>query len=71
VQQHFLGDVLTTSLDRFSGRESVVAQAVGALRAMLHQRQREERALVDQNFMSFDSAETRATLHQLFPSEGL
>jgi CHAD domain-containing protein len=71
VQQHFLGDVLTTSLDRFSGREIMVAQAVGALRAMLHQRQREERALVEENFMSFDSAETRATLRQLFPSEGL
>jgi len=71
VQQHFLGDVLTASLDRFPGREIMVAQAVGALRAMLYQRQLAERALVEENFMSFDSAETRAILHQLFPSEGL
>jgi len=54
---------------RESGPESVsleVAQSVGALTAVLHRRQIEERAKVVENFAQFNSTSTQQTFRDLF-----
>ena len=43
-----------------------IAQSVGALIAVLHQRQLEERAKVADSFAAFDGEDTRAGFRKLF-----
>ncbi len=71
VQQKFLRQVLNNKIDRFGGLEVKVADAVGALTAMLNRLQRKERRQVMKNFDRFDSSETRLLLSKLFHAEAV
>ncbi len=69
VQQILLRQVLIDKMHEFGGWEIKVAESVGALTAMLHQLQDKERSQVMENFVRFDSPETRKTFIKLFQTE--
>lgn len=70
VQQQFLGHILSEKIHMFKGQEIAVAEAMGALTAMLHQLQVKERNRVMESFATFDSPDTRLIFQQLFQNEG-
>lgn len=69
VQQHFLQKILKEKMDVFADDELTVSNSIGALTAMLHQKQLAERQKVEKNFIQFNSVETRNLFKQLFSSE--
>lgn len=66
VQQVSLQDFILSHTSRNRQKDLVVAKSVGALIAMLHQRQLEERAMVVSNFTIFDSESTQQKFQKLF-----
>ena len=66
VQQVSLQDFLRGLSKRPDSMNFDVAQSVGALIAVLHRRQLEERAKVVDSFAQFDSPPTQKTFHDLF-----
>jgi CHAD domain-containing protein len=64
VQQHFLAEVAGDPKRDFQVLQ--IAQAVGALTAMLYRLQMEERARIMENFAGFGSQEMRGEFHKLF-----
>ena len=66
VQQESLRSLLQRREAAAGGTDLELAQSVGALIAVLHARQRQERARVVESFRYFDSAETQATFRKLF-----
>ncbi|HBG19942.1 MAG TPA: hypothetical protein DDY32_11900 [Desulfobulbaceae bacterium] len=64
VQQRFLAGVAGDPKRDFQVLQ--IAQAVGALTAMLYRLQMEERSKIMENFTRFDSPEIRAEFHTLF-----
>ena len=69
VQQHFLQNILKEKMDAFTDYELTVSNSIGALTAMLHQKQLAERQKVEKNFIQFNSVETKALFKQLLSSE--
>jgi CHAD domain-containing protein len=69
VQQIFLRQILREKMSGFRGSELKVAESVGALTAMLNRLQKNERGQVMENFILFDSPETRAIFTKLFHTE--
>ncbi|MBM9519553.1 CHAD domain-containing protein [Desulforhopalus vacuolatus] len=69
VQQHFLQKILKEKMDAFADYELTVSNSIGALTAMLHQKQLAERQKVKNNFIQFNSVETRNLFKQLFSSK--
>ncbi|MDK3018324.1 CHAD domain-containing protein [Pseudodonghicola flavimaris] len=69
VQQSSLAQFVEThhAADRVA--DLAIAQSLGALIAVLHQRQLEERARVQSHFADFDSPATRETFRKLFHHE--
>ncbi|KJR99281.1 MAG: hypothetical protein VR65_16805 [Desulfobulbaceae bacterium BRH_c16a] len=68
VQQSFLAGMMAGDSRR--GAEALqVAQAIGALTAMLYRLQLEERNQIMNNFARFDSPEIRSEFHELFHKE--
>ena len=68
VQQGFLANMLAGDFKR--GAEAIqVAQAIGALTAMLYRLQIDERSQIMHNFNKFDSPEIRAEFDKLFVTE--
>lgn len=65
VQQLSLQDFIETIDDTAPGAMEL-AQAVGALIAVLHRRQMEERAKVTERFVQFNSPETQQSFRDLF-----
>lgn len=70
VQQEALGGVLTSLRGAPSEDQLEIARSVGALTAVLHQRQATERARVMTTFRDFDAPETRAGFKALFAKGG-
>lgn len=70
VQKDALAVFLETHQDGGKKAQRELAQSVGALIAVLHRRQLEERARVMQSFARFDSEGTRQTFQTLFHDEG-
>ncbi len=66
VQQISLQDFLRNVSDKPSGSTLAVAQSVGALTAVLHRRQIEERAKIVESFAQFNGPETQMTFRDLF-----
>ena len=66
VQQISLQDFLRNASDKPSGSNLAIAQSVGALTAVLHGRQIEERAKIVESFAQFNGPETQATFRDLF-----
>lgn len=66
VQQESLQDFLDTKANRGRKQDLVIAKSIGALIAVLHQRQLEERARVVSSFATFDSVETQDAFRALF-----
>lgn len=66
VQQISLQDFLRNVSDKPSGSNLAVAQSVGALTAVLHRRQIEERTKIVESFAQFNGAETQTTFRDLF-----
>jgi CHAD domain-containing protein len=66
VQQRNLAGFLQTHRRREMAESMALAESVGALVAMLHQRRRSERSLVMANAARFGSARTRAKFKKLF-----
>ncbi len=69
VQQIFLRQILREKMSGFRGSELKVAESVGALTAMLNRLQNNERGQVMENFILFDSPETRTIFTKLFHTE--
>ncbi len=69
VQQESLNAFLSQLDERSQDGALELAQSVGALIAMLHRLQIEERARVTESFARFDSSETRRTFRTLFKEE--
>ncbi len=68
VQQQFLEKMLAS--DIVSGAKAMaVAHSIGALTAMLHRMQGEERRLIVENLAGFDSLEMRDSFKKLFLTE--
>ncbi len=70
VQQDSLKAFLDTQTGLTRAKAKDVAQTIGALIVILHQRQAEERAKVMASFAGFDSDGVRAKFRQLFRDEG-
>lgn len=70
VQKESLAAFLKTHQDGGKKARMEIAQSVGALIAVLHRRQLEERARVMQSFARFDNEETRQTFRSLFHDGG-
>jgi CHAD domain-containing protein len=66
VQQDSLAAFLDSLGTKNHDRNMQLAQSVGALIAVLHQRQREERLKVVDSFAMFNSTETQQTFRDLF-----
>ncbi len=66
VQQISLQDFLRNVTDKPNGSNLAVAQSVGALTAVLHRRQIEERAKIVESFAQFNGPEIQATFRDLF-----
>lgn len=66
VQQDSLKAFLDTHQSMPRAQYAAVAQSIGALIAVLHRRQTEERAKVMASFARFDSPEVRAAFRSLF-----
>ncbi|MHA3976677.1 CHAD domain-containing protein [Halovulum sp. GXIMD14794] len=66
VQQVALQDYLEKLKSARNPQKLEIAQSVGALIAVLHQRQLEERAKVADSFATFDGEDTRAGFRKLF-----
>ena len=66
VQQISLQDFLGNASDKSNGSNLAVAQSVGALTAVLHQRQIAERAKIVESFAQFNGPEIQATFRDLF-----
>lgn len=68
VQQHFPAEFLKGKMKR--SREGIkMAEAIGALTAMLYQMQCRERSLVMKNFARFDSEKVHAAFQELFETQ--
>lgn len=65
VQQQFLEKILTSDIAG-GAKAMAVAHSIGALTAMLHQLQREERRQIVENLAGFDSLEIRDSFKELF-----
>ncbi|MEX0287412.1 MAG: CHAD domain-containing protein [Paracoccaceae bacterium] len=70
VQQDSLAAFLKTQNRVPRAKATEMAQSIGALIAVLHRRQGQERARVMASFASFDSPEVRDTFRTLFRQEG-
>ena len=70
VQQETLLAFVAQSPALRGGRGIEAAQSIGALIAILDQRQRDERARVMENFTRFNSAGTRAHIHAICQAKG-
>lgn len=66
VQQTFLQDFLDRHEPLGHKRDLALAQSIGALIAVLHERQKEERARIMTSFLKFDGAEIRSRFGALF-----
>lgn len=66
VQQVSLRDVMDHRLSGGRRQDLVMAQSIGALIAVLHARQKDERAKVMSSFAQFDSPATRLMFRDLF-----
>ena len=66
VQQAFLLDFLDRHEPLGHKRDLALAQSIGALIAVLHERQKEERARIMTSFSKFDGAEIRSRFGSLF-----
>ena len=66
VQQERLGDVLRRMEEAPDAGDIEIAQSVGALVAVLHRLQREERAKVMASFETFNSRDTCQVFRSLF-----
>ncbi|WP_240453973.1 CHAD domain-containing protein [Chachezhania antarctica] len=66
VQQESLQDFLDQKAGRGRKQDLVIARSIGALIAVLHQRQLKERSRVVASFAQFDSAETQDAFRALF-----
>ncbi|TGN37866.1 CHAD domain-containing protein, partial [Paracoccus liaowanqingii] len=66
VQQVALRDFMEAHEPIGQKQDLVLAQSIGALIAVLHERQKEERARIMSSFALFDSAEVRAEFRTLF-----
>lgn len=69
VQQVYLQEFILTHTSKTRNQDMAVAKSVGALIAILHQKQLEERAKVITNFKIFDSKETQKEFQNLFNTE--
>lgn len=69
VQQESLGAFLAGLPRKQSGAKLAIAQSVGALTAIMHQRQLAERAKVMANLTSFNSRATRQLFSELFQQQ--
>ncbi|WP_374302072.1 CHAD domain-containing protein [Paracoccus sp. (in: a-proteobacteria)] len=70
VQQVSLRHVMDHHLSGDRSQDLMLAQSVGALIAVLHARQKRERARVKSSFEQFDSPETRSMFRDLFYGKG-
>lgn len=70
VQQDSLQSFVLTHTSKNRKKDLSIAKSVGALIAMLHQKQLEERAKVISNFKTFDSLTTQQQFQNLFKIEG-
>lgn len=70
VQQESLAGVLDGLHEKWDAFRVEIAQSLGALVTVLHQRQLEERARVVASFAAFDGPDIRAGFRQLFKAEG-
>lgn len=70
VQQVALRDFMDQRLSAGRRQDLVLAQSIGALIAVLHARQREEREKVAFTFARFDSPGTRMMFRELFHGKG-
>ena len=70
VQQDSLQSFILTHTSKNRKKDLSIAKSVGALIAMLHQKQLEERAKVISNFKIFDSLATQQQFQNLFKIEG-
>ncbi len=68
VQQQSLGAFLADHASKGRAKDLAIASSIGALIAVLHQRQLDERARVVASFAAFDSADTQARFRTLFHS---
>ncbi|MCG6937761.1 MAG: CHAD domain-containing protein [Gammaproteobacteria bacterium] len=66
VQQESLQAFITSHASKGRKRDVVVAKSVGALIAMLYQKQLEERAMVISNFETFDSPKIQQQFREMF-----
>lgn len=66
VQQDFLRDFMDRQAPSGDRRDLVLAQSIGALIAVLHERQREERARIMETFARFDGPRIRERARSLF-----
>lgn len=66
VQQESLQSFILTHASKGRKQDMIVAQSVGALIAMLYQKQLEERAMIISNFKIFDSLTTQQQFQKLF-----
>ncbi|WP_405404354.1 CHAD domain-containing protein [Paracoccus sp. Ld10] len=69
VQQGALHDFMQDHEPIGHSRDLILAQSIGALIAVLHDRQAEQRARVTSSFACFDSPAIRARFRTLFPKE--
>lgn len=70
VQQDSLQSFILSHASKNRKQDMSVAKSVGALIAMLHQKQLEERAKVISNFKIFDRLKTQQQFQKLFKIEG-
>lgn len=70
VQQDSLNAFLDDHAATDPKKDLAIASSIGALIAVLHQRQLDERARVVSSFATFDSPEVRAKFQTLFHAEG-
>lgn len=70
VQQVSLQSFISSHTSKNRKQDLSIAKSVGALIAMLHQKQLEERAKVISNFIIFDSLTTQQQFQKLFKIEG-
>ena len=70
VQQDSLRDFLDTHGRMRRDRFTAIAQTIGALIAILHQRQTDERDKVVENFGRFDSKDVQDMFRRLFKAQG-
>jgi CHAD domain-containing protein len=68
VQQHFPGEFLGGKMKR-SDKGIKMAEAIGALTAMLYRLQCKERNLVMENFARFDNEKVRMAFQELFQNQ--